>query len=272
MRSEDDEKALREERERMSAGVDLGALVADNARRKAELLARPETAAEARAQEEYLASVASRADASPRYVSDYHRNLAVAARDRDEYGKSLRFLSSLDLGALAATAADIGNHVRAVLGLKVNLAAAYFTLGEFETARITYPYHDQTRIRYEEYAAADLRPDDLECDCPKMVDAVERGVAIRVPSQFSEGEFPNARRSAKVYAVRCKLCGDVNLRPDLTEAARLSREAVTTDRASWESLAAPDAEMSADDITKSLDERYEAYYREHPDQRPGGAK
>lgn len=277
----DDEATLKAERDRMRKGVDLDALVAGNAARKREIVAGDAaslTPSEREAQGAYLAALATRANAGPGYVTDYHRNLMIAERDRVEYERSIGFLAGLtpeeypDLDA--AKQAELETSIEA---FRVNLAAAYFTLGEFQKAAEIYPERDRTLDHYHEYLVAEQNIDGPACACPRATEHEEAdatGTRYRVENmtQTIEGRFPSPRLNVTLYAIRCVHADcqgpSLTLRTAPTAEAQRDLAATQVKEAPWQALAPSGCDGCEPAAGRTLEQRYEEFYAANPHLRP----
>jgi hypothetical protein len=185
-----------------------------NADERERIRTAPATPEERAAQEAYFAALKARQAGASVVMTERQKRVALARHHLDIATDMLDALSPDDPGFPAED-----RRLRLVVAIQLGI------LGSFEDALDICPEEETPyRERWAELLAAELRDDDDMCACEGTATTLDHpatGVtcAVTIPAHKIEGDFPSTRRHLWVWAIRCTVCGALNLRRELTPSA-----------------------------------------------------
>lgn len=208
------------------------------------ILNNPTTDEQRAAQAEYVATLeAMQLAGNTGTLTSRQKRLTHAARTertcreiiestKRNWAETVRMLqkAECDVDPNVMPAMYLDSIVRAERGL----AQALFVQGRFDEAiEAAKGCADDLIPMYQEFLDAELRDDQQLCDCPNTT---ETKALVEVAGKDTEqnivlsnehliGEFPSIRRNKWVAAIRCMICGHLNLREELTPSAARTENA-----------------------------------------------
>lgn len=211
-------------------GMTEAELVADNARRREEVLSRPTSDEERRLQEAFLAGIRERAGYGVQ-MRARERRLVQAEISRDAGFDTLSALLSIPVELRMPT------FDRQFTEAQLAVARGLLVLGYFDEALLFAAADESLVAVLEMYRDAAEEVDRRDpCGCKAVVRTVGHR-SIENPVEFKEAEFPNPKLHKWMHALRCAKCFRLRMTTAMSAEANRSRHAIETTDTDFVALA-----------------------------------